>query len=116
MTSQTPDDLLPVRLEKTENRELLIQWSDSMEQTVSFRKLRDNCRCAHCTEKRMEPAHESSAGEKKLSNSLPVLSLEETMPLDIVAMSPVGNYAYIIQFSDGHTAGIYSYVLLRSIN
>ncbi len=115
MASQTPDELQPIRLEKTENRELLIQWSDSSEQTISFRKLRDNCRCAHCTEKRMEPAHESAAGEKKLSNILPVLSLQETMPLDIVAMSPVGNYAYNIQFSDGHSAGIYSYELLKSI-
>ncbi|MDA7925071.1 DUF971 domain-containing protein [Mariniblastus sp.] len=115
MAPQTPDELQPIRLEKTENRELLIQWSDSSVQTISFRKLRDNCRCAHCTEKRMEPAHESAAGEKKLSNILPVLSLQETIPLDIVAMSPVGNYAYNIQFSDGHSAGIFSYELLKSI-
>ncbi len=115
MTSQTSDEPTPVRLEKTENRELLIEWSDSTEQTISFRKLRDNCCCANCTEKRMEPAQESASGEKKLSNILPVLSSQETMPLDIVAMRPVGNYAYNIQFSDGHSAGIFSFELLKSI-
>ena len=115
MTSQTSDEPTPVRLEKTENRELLIEWSDSTEQTISFRKLRDNCCCANCTEKRMEQAQESASGEKKLSNILPVLSLQETMPLDIVAMRPVGNYAYNIQFSDGHSAGIFSFELLKSI-
>ena len=115
MTSQTSNEPTPVRLEKTENRELLIEWSDSTEQTISFRKLRDNCCCAICTEKRMEPAQESASGEKKLSNVLPVLSLQETMPLDIVAMRPVGNYAYNIQFSDGHSAGIFSFELLKSI-
>jgi DUF971 family protein len=116
MAPQTPDEPVPVRLEKTENGELFIQWSDSTEQTISFRKLRDNCRCANCIEKRMEPAKESFSGEKKLSNILPVLSLQETMPLDIIAMSPVGNYAYSIRFSDGHSAGIFPDELLKSID
>jgi DUF971 family protein len=31
-------------------------------------------------------------------------------------MSPVGNYAYSIRFSDGHSAGIFPYELLKSID
>ena len=38
----------------------------------------------------------------------PVLSMEETVPLKIAAMSPVGSYAYSIEFSDGHNNGIYT--------
>ena len=30
-------------------------------------------------------------------------------------MHPVGNYAYNVHFSDGHSAGIYTFDLLRQI-
>ena len=110
--SETP---VPIRLEKTDDRSLLIQWSDEVEQTIPFRKLRDNCRCANCIDKQLEAANETSTGEKKLSNELPVLSIAETLPLDIVSMHPVGNYAYNIHFSDGHSAGIFTFELLRSL-
>jgi len=110
----------PVHLEKTEDRALLIQWSDQVEQIITFRKLRDNCRCANCIDKRMETINEKSSqspdGSKKLTNVLPVLSMAETLPLDIVKMHPVGNYAYNIHFSDGHSAGIFTFELLRSLS
>lgn len=110
----------PVHLEKTEDRSLLIQWTDEVEQKLKFRTLRDNCRCANCIDKRMEALNEKSetdseSGKKKLPNMLPVLSAAETMPLDIVKMHPVGNYAYNIHFSDGHSAGIFTFELLRSL-
>ena len=115
LDSPPPDSPVPVRLEKTDDRCLLIQWSDELNQSIPFRKLRDNCRCANCIDKRMEALNETPAGEKKLSNELPVLSMAETMPLDIVLMHPVGNYAYNIHFSDGHSAGIFTFELLRSL-
>ena len=109
----------PAHLEKTEDRSLLIQWSDEVEQKITFRKLRDNCRCANCIDKRMEAINEKSSetveGAKKLTNELPVLSMADTLPLDIVKMHPVGNYAYNIHFSDGHSAGIFTFELLRSL-
>jgi len=30
-------------------------------------------------------------------------------------MKPLGNYAYVIHFSDGHDSGIYEFSLLRSL-
>ena len=39
---------------------------------------------------------------------LPVLSMEQTKPLQITQMKPVGTYAYGIAFSDGHDSGIYT--------
>ncbi|MFK7766161.1 MAG: DUF971 domain-containing protein [Mariniblastus sp.] len=105
----------PTHLEKTEDRYLVIKWTDGFEQKISFRTLRKSCRCAHCLDEKMESANETAEGEKKLSNELPVLSMAQTMPLDIVKMHPVGNYAYNIHFSDGHSAGIFSFELLRSI-
>jgi len=106
----------PVSLKKTDDRCLEIQWSDGQTQVVSFRKLRDSCRCAGCIDKRMESLKETQDGQPKLSNVLPVLSMAETMPLDIEQMHPVGNYAYNVHFSDGHSAGIFTFELLRSIS
>ncbi len=106
---------MPVSLGKTEDRSLVIEWNDGQVQTVSFRSLRDGCRCAKCIDERMEALNESASGEKKLSNELPVLSMAEIQPLDILQMHPVGNYAYNIHFSDGHSAGIFTFELLRSI-
>jgi DUF971 family protein len=36
-------------------------------------------------------------------------------PVTIRQMTPVGNYAYSIHFSDGHSTGIYTLDLLRSL-
>lgn len=113
--SNTTDSPTPVSLEKTEDRCLIIRWSDSVEQRIPFRTLRDGCRCAHCLEKHGESDAASTNGELKLTNELPVLTLAETMPLELVSMEPAGNYAYRIRFSDGHSSGIYSFELLRTI-
>ena len=52
---------------------------------------------------------------KPKSLALPVLSLAESMPIEIESMTPAGNYGYKVAFSDGHSSGIYSFELLRSI-
>lgn len=114
--SNSPNPPVPVGLEKTDDRRLVIRWSDDVEQSLPFRTLRDNCACANCMNERLESAGETSAGEKKLSNNLPILSMAETLPLDIVTMHPVGNYAYNIHFSDGHSAGIFTFEMLRSLS
>ncbi|MFT5303656.1 MAG: DUF971 family protein [Mariniblastus sp.] len=115
LEDSNPDSPLPVSLTKTEDRCLVIKWNDDVEQKLPFRKLRDSCRCANCIDKRMESLKETNEGQAKLSNELPILTMAEARPLDIVQMHPVGNYAYNIHFSDGHSAGIFTFELLRSI-
>jgi DUF971 family protein len=107
--------LIPVGLEKTGDRKLLIRWQDGTQQTVTFRELRQGCRCAHCLEREREGESTTGGGQAKLSNQLPVLSAAEARPLDIVKMEPAGNYGYKIRFSDGHSSGIYSFELLRAL-
>jgi DUF971 family protein len=46
---------------------------------------------------------------------LPVLSAQEAQPLRITGMKPVGNYAYNIEFNDGHNSGIYTFELLLTL-
>lgn len=98
----------PASLSKNDRRELQITWTDGLQQVIPFRVLRNGCPCALCLEKKM-------AGESRPSNLLPILSPEEAQPLNILSMRPVGNYAYQIQFSDGHSSGLFTYELLRSL-
>ena len=43
------------------------------------------------------------------------LKPEEIAPLAITGMQPVGQYAYSIEFSDGHSSGIYTLEYLRDL-
>src|SRR5262245_14020792 len=97
----------PTSLKLTDDRKLLIQWSDGGTRRYAVRALRDACPCATCREKRNAPPPDPM--------SLPVLSKAELAPLTIAGMKPVGNYAYTIAFSDGHDTGIFSFELLRAL-
>jgi DUF971 family protein len=44
-----------------------------------------------------------------------VLAAAEIAPLQIVGMQPVGQYAYSIDFSDGHSSGIYTLEYLHEL-
>jgi DUF971 family protein len=46
---------------------------------------------------------------------LQVLRPEELVPLAVTGMTPVGQYAYSIGFSDGHDTGIYTLEYLREL-
>ena len=98
---------LPVKLELTGGNQLRITWSDGQVREYSLRELRDKCPCATCREKRNAPPPSPL--------QLPILSAAEAQPLRITAMKPVGNYAYSIDFSDGHNTGIYTLESLREM-
>jgi DUF971 family protein len=44
-----------------------------------------------------------------------VLSPAEARPLKVLGMKPIGNYAYAIEFSDGHDTGIFTLEFLREL-
>jgi DUF971 family protein len=97
----------PTKLELTPGNRLRIAWSDGQVREYSFRQLRDSCPCATCREKRKAPPPSPL--------QLPIISAAEAQPLRITAMKPVGNYAYSIEFSDGHNTGIYTLESLRAL-
>lgn len=101
-------NVYPTGLKRLDGRQLLIQWSDGRRRQYRVSQLRDKCPCATCRERR-------KADEKRPANLLPVLSSQEAQPVDIQAMKPVGNYAYNIEFNDGHNSGIYPFDLLLSL-
>ena len=99
-------DIRPMNMEFCGEDEILIEWDDDHARRYSVKELRDGCPCATCREQRSNPP---------VAEILQVLSPEEAKPLRISSMSPVGNYAYNIAFSDGHDTGIFTFEHLRSL-
>jgi DUF971 family protein len=97
----------PTKLELIEGPRLRITWSDGQVCDYAVRELREKCPCATCREKRNAPPPSPL--------QLPIISAAEAQPLRITAMKPVGNYAYSIDFSDGHNTGIYTLESLREM-
>lgn len=100
-------DLRPSKLELRGGDRLFVAWNDGARREITFGQLRASCPCATCREKRNEPP--------KPAGGLAILSLAEAQPLKVLGVTPVGNYAYSIAFSDGHDTGIYTLEFLRSL-
>jgi DUF971 family protein len=97
---------LPRSIERVADGGIRLVWSDDVRSDYTPRLLRDACPCATCREQR------GTAQPKPL---LPVLAPQETVPLAVTGMTPVGQYAYSIDFSDGHSSGIYTLDYLREL-
>ncbi|MEZ6054998.1 MAG: DUF971 domain-containing protein [Planctomycetaceae bacterium] len=110
----------PVSL-KGDAEALQIEWSDSVTHRLSWRLLRRACPCATCREERGGPPipHEIvrsiDVPTPPSLDLLPVITSQEAQPLRVARMQPVGNYAYGIDFTDGHTTGIYTLDYLREL-
>jgi len=100
-------DVIPVAIERTKGDEIQIRWSDSRVSTWTPSELRNACPCATCKERKKATEHQQAA------SILQVIPLKEAQPLRIEVMQPVGNYAYNVRFSDGHSSGIFGFDLLR---
>ncbi len=96
-----------------------VKWSDGHASHYDFSYLRDQCPCALCNDERAKKAKSSQQG------AAPVGQLSRTLSSAVLPMykpkvtarsaSAVGSYALQINFSDGHTAGIFSFEHLREI-
>jgi DUF971 family protein len=97
---------VPQSIARTPRGHVEIVWSDGLRAEYSPRLLRDACPCATCRETRAKTAPPPL---------LPVLAPAELVPLAVAVMRPVGQYAYGIEFSDGHASGIYTLDYLHEL-
>lgn len=91
----------PQRIEQKGPRTLGIHWQDGHESHYDVRELRLACGCAHCVDE--------WTGEGRLDRTAVP---DDVKPLEI---RPVGRYAIQIDWSDGHTSGIYPFRRLREM-
>jgi DUF971 family protein len=88
-----------------------IVWADGHRSHYDFVFLRDECPCATCNDERRK---------KETAQALSGLGEAGVLPMykpkaRARAAKPLGNYALQIDFTDGHSSGIYSYDYLRTI-
>ena len=91
----------PTGIRQCGPRELQVDWSDGAESCFEVRQLRLACNCAHCVDE--------WTGEDRLDAS--------TIPDDVhpLKIQSVGRYAIQIDWSDGHSTGIYAFRQLREL-
>lgn len=92
----------PTRLSLAGN-ELTIEWSDGRTLVYDMTELRRSCPCATCHSERARAGVEEDT------------PLPSSTAVTVRQMSPVGNYAYKVLFSDGHDTGIYPLELLQQL-
>lgn len=94
----------PLGIEQISDQVLVIKWDDGSENILFANKLRSNCPCATCRDKK----------ENKIANPFNIL---KSNPNNVVFITWefVGNYAVRFTFSDNHSTGIYTYKLLKEI-
>ena len=91
-----------------------VVWSDGHASHYDFAYLRERCPCALCNDERTKKTEfEASGGPAPaaLPSVLPMFKPKAKAR----AAKAVGNYALQIDFTDGHSTGIYSYDYLRTI-
>ncbi len=81
--------------------ELAITWADGAVDRLPYTVLRGNCPCAECVD---EMTGKRQFDETKVKADINLLSFH-----------PVGNYAILIKWSDGHETGIFSWPYLREL-
>ncbi len=92
---------IPTAIRQAGPRTLAITWSDGHESRYDVRELRLACGCASCVDE--------WTGEERLD---PASVPEDVHPLKL---ETVGRYAIQIDWSDGHSTGIYPFQRLRAL-
>lgn len=101
MGEESVDKLTPREIAQGDERHLQIAWADGHSSLLDVVELRRRCPCASCVDE--------WSGKKRVDpSSIP----DSVRP---VAVRSVGLYALSIEFSDGHSTGIYPFELLRSL-
>ncbi len=92
----------PTEIRQDGATRLAIRWTDGAESLFQIRELRLACACAHCVDE--------WSGEHRLDPS--------NVPADVhpIQIRSVGRYAIGIEWSDGHSTGIYSFRQLRELS
>src|ERR1700744_2812933 len=100
------DQTTPANLHLKKTEALEITWADNHHSVLPLRFLRKHCPCAR------------RRGERDLlgRTMLPIVQRTYDGPITAKRAELVGNYAMRIDFSDGHSTGIYTFEFLRELD
>ena len=84
-----------------DERHLGVLWTDDRQDVFDVVKLRRHCPCALCVD---EWTHKPKLNPDDISESVRPKFVQS-----------VGRYAMNIQFSDGHSTGIFTFSMLRAL-
>jgi DUF971 family protein len=96
----------PEHIAISKSKGIKIDWKDGHHSEYDLEYLRDKCPCAVCT-----GAHGTAPRKPQAGN--PFQLYKPT--LKMLAVEPVGSYAIRVNWSDGHSSGIYSFDHFRRI-
>ena len=91
---------VPAEIGRANLFDIKVKWQDGHESLYPAKSLRLSCPCAGCVDE--------VTGERRPSALVP----HDVKPLGIQL---VGRYAISIQWSDGHSTGIYAFEKLRKL-
>ncbi len=91
----------PTGLAFDDDGNLLVRWDDGRESKLPPKWLRAHCPCAECVE---EWSGRRTVGEAQVKDDVKPRGMNE-----------VGRYAIQVEWSDGHSTGIYSWDYLLKI-
>ncbi len=105
-TSFVEDRVTPIDLKlKLEDQTLTVKWKDGATSAFQLGLLRRHCPCATCRTQREE------------RTLLPILNIKPGQPTPrVTGANLAGNYAIVLQWSDGHDAGIFDFRYLRALD
>ena len=93
--------VVPVEVGRANQHDVKIRWQDGHESVYPARELRLACPCAGCVD-------EMTGQIRLIATSV----AQDVRPLKI---DLIGRYAISIQWSDGHSTGIYAFDRLRKM-
>ncbi len=101
------DMTTPTKLHFKKTEALEVTWGDGHVSVLPVAGVKENiCPCAGCQ------------GERDLlgRTMMPILATTYDGPITATGAELVGNYALRIDWVDGHSAGIYTFVYLRELD
>jgi DUF971 family protein len=112
MTKTTlPASADPEHIAISKSKGVKIDWKDGHHSEYALGYLRDECPCATCT-----GAHGTEPQKTDYSKPAEANPFQMFKPtVKMLNVEEMGHYAFRIDWSDGHSSGIYSYEHLRQI-
>ena len=101
MPLDLPDSEAPTNVELDRAAGLTLRWADGTESHFGLEELRRNCPCAECRGLREQG---QVVGPKPRSLN----------PLTAIDAELIGGWGISIQWSDGHSTGIFAWSILRA--